>query len=126
MQLLAKAKAFVALYAWSENAPTVAQEALCMGVPVIATSEGGLQDIVTHGSTGFLITVPEHVGCERDIRSDPPAEFDRILMEAAGYLGQLDQLLPAKEIRKRSIPRYTFRRVAKGYDTIYRTILGWY
>lgn len=43
------------LPSYQENAPMVVQEAMASGLPVIASSIGGIPHQVTHGETGFLI-----------------------------------------------------------------------
>lgn len=41
---------------WQDPCPTVALEALASGTPVIASSVGGLKDIVRHGVDGYLVS----------------------------------------------------------------------
>jgi glycosyltransferase involved in cell wall biosynthesis len=41
---------------YGEGLPNVIIEALCFGLPVIATRTAGIVDILEHGKTGFLLT----------------------------------------------------------------------
>ncbi len=50
---------------WPDPCPTVAMEAMAMGLPVIAARSGGLPDIVAHGETGLLVP-PGDAGALRD------------------------------------------------------------
>jgi len=47
--------AMLALPSYMENSPNVVSEAMCAGVPVVATSVGGIPDIVIHEKTGLLV-----------------------------------------------------------------------
>lgn len=46
----------LALTSFTEGFPNVVLEALCMGVPVLATDVGGVREIITDGDTGVLVT----------------------------------------------------------------------
>ena len=66
--------AVVVLPSAQENAPMVLAEAMAMGVPVVATSVGGIPDLVIHGETGLLYPpgdVDALTGCLRLLLMDP-------------------------------------------------------
>ncbi len=58
--VLAAADLFVLASQW-EGAPLAIMEALAAGVPVVATSVGGLPNLVRHGEDGLLVP-PDHPG----------------------------------------------------------------
>ena len=47
--------AALVLPSYMETSPNAVSEAMCAGVPVIATNVGGIPDIITHGKTGLLV-----------------------------------------------------------------------
>lgn len=53
--LLLSARASVVPSRWHENQPLSVLESLAAGVPVIATTLGGLPDLVSEGQTGMLV-----------------------------------------------------------------------
>lgn len=55
MRAFRRASIALAPSIWHDPCPTVAMEALCAGVPVIASRIGGLADIVEDGSSGLLV-----------------------------------------------------------------------
>jgi len=52
--LMKKSKMLVMCSAF-ENAPMVVAEAQAVGIPVIATNVGGVESMIEHGKTGFLV-----------------------------------------------------------------------
>ena len=60
---------------WPDPCPTVVMEAMAMGRPVVASSIGGIPDIVTDGETGFLVTPAD----ERALR----VAIERLLDDSA-------------------------------------------
>ena len=53
------ASALPAVGDWVAAQPISADEAMAMGLPVIANSDGGTADQVLHGETGFLVDAEE-------------------------------------------------------------------
>ncbi len=53
--LIRSARAVAVPSVWHENQPIIVLEAFACGVPVIATTLGGLPDLVEDGSTGLLV-----------------------------------------------------------------------
>jgi glycosyltransferase involved in cell wall biosynthesis len=51
---LSRATALIVPSRWHENSPMVIREALASGVPVVASRMGGIPELVTDGSDGFL------------------------------------------------------------------------
>jgi glycosyltransferase involved in cell wall biosynthesis len=62
-----------ALSSISEGLPLVVPEAMASQLPIIATSVGGLPDIVSEGQTGLLCPVDENSlrSCLESLRNDP-------------------------------------------------------
>lgn len=50
-----------------EGLPTVAMEALALGVPVVATIHSGIPEVVRHGVTGLLSPEADPVALARNI-----------------------------------------------------------
>jgi len=87
---------------WPEPFGLVMIEAMACGTPVIAFNRGSVPEIVEPGLTGFV--VEDEMG-------------------AIGAVGQLGTL-PRAAVRTRFEERFTARRMAKDYLTIYRSLAG--
>jgi glycosyltransferase involved in cell wall biosynthesis len=93
----------------NEGTPVVAIEALAAERPVVATRVGGVPDVVTEGSDGFLVEV-----------GDTDALADR-----------LEQLARDPELRRQMgaagrehvVPRYRVERLVDDVDALYRELL---
>ncbi len=64
----------LALPSFMETSPNVVSEAMCAGLPVVATRVGGIPDMVTHGETGWLVRPGD--------AADLAAGLDRVLADA--------------------------------------------
>ncbi|MGH7857711.1 MAG: glycosyltransferase, partial [Candidatus Binatia bacterium] len=93
----------------NEGTPVSAIEAMSAGVPVVATSVGGLPDLVAHGETGLLTRAgdPEELaGAILRLRRDP-AMAERIRAVA----------------RSRVLDRFALSRLVQEMDELYRGLL---
>jgi glycosyltransferase involved in cell wall biosynthesis len=100
--LYAGALATLMLGAWPEPFGLVAIESLATGTPVIGRRAGALTETIEHGVDGFLID-------------------DLIEAElAVGRVAQLDR----SDIRRRAIERFSPRRMADEYETVYEEVIG--
>lgn len=61
-----RASVFV-LASAQENSPMVIAEAMAVGVPVVATRVGGVDSLVDHGKTGFLVNVGDAADLARRV-----------------------------------------------------------
>jgi glycosyltransferase involved in cell wall biosynthesis len=86
--------------AWPEPFGLAMIEAMACGTPVIATRTGSIPEIVEDGVTGFIVDNEE---------------------EAVRAVGQLDRIDRA-QVRRAFETRFTVRRMAEDYLTLYRAL----
>ena len=93
----------------NEGTPVSAIEALAAGRPVVATSVGGVPDVVQDGVDGFLVETGA-----TDVLADRLAQLarDEGLRERMGRAG-----------RERVLPRYAVARLVDDVDRLYRSLL---
>ncbi|HLG81006.1 MAG TPA: glycosyltransferase family 4 protein [Bradyrhizobium sp.] len=86
---------------WPEPFGLVMIEAMACGTPVIAFNRGSVPEIVEDGVTGFIVE------------------------DEIGAIGAVDRLaqLPRTSIRKRFEERFTARRMAQDYLSVYRSLI---
>jgi glycosyltransferase involved in cell wall biosynthesis len=86
---------------WPEPFGLVMIEAMACGAPVIAFNRGSVPEIVEDGLTGFIVE------------------------DEIGAVGAVDRLasLPRDRIRKRFEERFTARRMAQDYLSVYRSLM---
>ena len=68
-RLMAQASALVAPSLWAEPFGIVAVEAICRGVPVVASAPGGLAETVVHGISGLTFPAGSEDGLHRCLLS---------------------------------------------------------
>jgi glycosyltransferase involved in cell wall biosynthesis len=93
----------------NEGTPVTAIEALAAGRPVVATSVGGVPDVVRDGEDGFLVpagAVEQLADRLEQLAGDPEL---RARLGAAG--------------RARVLPRYSVERLVDDVDRLYRSLL---
>jgi glycosyltransferase involved in cell wall biosynthesis len=99
---LSGAKALLVPIDWPEPFGLVMIEAMACGTPVIAYNRGSVPEIVEDGVTGFVV---------EDEQS------------AIGAAYRLPELSRAK-VRERFEQRFTARRMAQDYLSVYRSLMG--
>jgi glycosyltransferase involved in cell wall biosynthesis len=100
-EFLSGAICLLAPSAWPEPFGLVMIEAMACGCPVIAYNRGALPEIIEDGVTGFLVDDEAHASA------------------AVAQLGTLSR----RAIRKRFEARFTARRMADDYLTLYRELI---
>jgi glycosyltransferase involved in cell wall biosynthesis len=103
-QEMKKAHCFI-LNSMIENSPCVIGEALCCGLPVIATSVGG---------------VPELVDDSNSILISPDNEDT--LVEAMEKMIKSYSVYKTAEISEKACNRFGHRSIAKEFDTLYSSL----
>lgn len=94
----------------NEGTPVVVIEALASGCPVVATSVGGVPDVVQEGVDGFLVPAGDtHAMAERLERLAGDPELRRRMGDAGR------QSMPA---------RYAVERLVDDVDQLYRSLLA--
>ena len=96
-----------ALTSANEGTPVVCIEALAAGRPVVATSVGGVADVVADGIDGFLVGAGDTNALAERLARDPE------LRTAFGEEG-----------RRRALQRYAVRRLVGDVDGLYRSLLA--
>lgn len=89
-----------------ENAPCVISEALCCGLPVIATSVGGIPEMVNE-TNGTLI----------------PVNDDDALMNAMKDMVSNYNSVKLEEISKHAIGTYSYGSISSAFDELYNSLL---
>jgi glycogen synthase len=88
---LARARAAVVPSRW-ENFPNTCIEAMCSGLPVIASRDGGMVEMIADGRTGWLAPQPGSAGLAAALRralATPPAELAAMGRAAAAAIREL-------------------------------------
>jgi glycosyltransferase involved in cell wall biosynthesis len=100
-ELISRASAVLLPSMVEETSSLVAMESAACGTPVIAFRRGAIPEVVAHGETGFLVDTPEE------------------MLEAINRLRAIDP----RACRQRAEERYSGRRMAAEYESLYRKLL---
>jgi glycogen(starch) synthase len=100
----------VVIPSWREGLPWVAMEAAQMARPIVATSVGGLPDVIVDRETGFLVDP----GDSRAI-----AEAILSLLEHPETAVQI-----GRNARLRTREFFSWTRYVDAYDELYRRLAG--
>ncbi|MFC3807813.1 glycosyltransferase family 4 protein [Terrabacter sp. MAHUQ-38] len=101
-RLLAGARCLVFPVCWDEPFGLVMTEAMACGTPVVAFARGAVPEVVAHGRTGFVV--------------DRPHELAPAILRT----GELD----AAECRAWVGEHFSLDVMGRGYERVYRTVLG--
>jgi glycosyltransferase involved in cell wall biosynthesis len=101
-RLLAGARCLVFPVCWDEPFGLVMTEAMACGTPVVALARGAVPEVVAHGRTGFVVDRPD---------------------ELAAAILRTHELDPA-ECRAWVGERFSLEAMSRGYERVYRTVLG--
>ncbi len=108
VRLLAASDIFV-LPSYREGIPRVLLEAASMGLPLVSTQAPGCEEVVSHGSNGFLVPIRSAERLAKAIMSLAEDPETRRRMGAAS--------------RRRAVTEFDIHVIAKTLDTHYRRLL---
>jgi Glycosyl transferases group 1 len=94
---------------WTEPFGRVVIEGMAMGIPVIATTEGGPAEIIEHGETGLLV---------------PPREPDLWAEEAERLLAAPQRRAALAARARERAAEYAVERHVERLLAVYREVLG--
>lgn len=101
-ELFAGARGFLFPVLWPEPFGLVMLEALATGTPVVALRDGAVEEVVDHGSTGFV--------CE-DVED---------MIAAVGRLHEIDAAVCRSTVEE----RFSVERMLSCYERVYRSVLS--
>lgn len=109
-ELIAALDQFILPSTKNEATSQVIPQAMLMGIPVIASTAGGLTEVVEHNRTGLLVPP-----------SDPFAVKKAIL---ANYLDPDKAKAMAAAAREQALQKWTFSVMIQKTEDVYRAVLG--
>jgi len=123
VQILSHARVFVCPSVY-EPFGIVNLEAMACGAPVIASSVGGIPEVVVEGETGFLVSFAGD-GTAKNEPADPDA-FARALAARIGELvADADLARRLGEAgRQRVVERFSWSAIAERTAELYRSLVG--
>jgi glycosyltransferase involved in cell wall biosynthesis len=93
-----------------EGLPLAILEAWAAGLAVVASSVGGVPDLIEHGRNGLLF---------------PPGDEDALVGQLSEFLGDPARAARVgEEARREAVERYDLSRMAGDYDRHYRELVG--
>jgi glycosyltransferase involved in cell wall biosynthesis len=94
-----------------EGAPQSLLQAMAMGIPIISTFTGGIEELIRNGQTGILV---------------PPIDV-RALGEAIirVYQNRKESLKMASKARELVLNNFTVKKMTDETEKIYKQLLGW-
>jgi glycosyltransferase involved in cell wall biosynthesis len=93
-----------------EAFPNGVMEAMAAEIPVIASAVGGIPELVEHGRNGLLVPPGDDAG------------LADALLSVLGDRGRADELAAAG--RRTIEQRYSFDRMVRDFETLYRETLA--
>jgi len=116
---LGNAKALLFPILWEEPFGMVMIEAMACGTPVIAYNHGSVSEIVVDGLTGFIID-PDNEDRPNKGKWVIKKQGVEGLVEAIRRIGELNR----NACRKHVEANFTVEMMVRGYELIYKKILG--
>lgn len=104
----------VAIPSYSEGSPNVLLEAMAWGVPVVATSVGGIPEMVTHGETALLVPPSQ---------AEPMASAIDLLLSNANLAANLARQARAT-VESSYSPEHRVRALLRIYDDVHQAATG--
>jgi glycosyltransferase involved in cell wall biosynthesis len=93
----------------SEGLPTSLIEAMALGTVVVATSVGGVPEVVRNGANGLLT---------------PPGLPEQMAQSVEILLNNAELAANLRKEAIESVRTYSWRRIAETYQTIYQEIIA--
>ena len=95
-----------------EGIPLVISEALAMGVPVISTNVGAIDEIIDHNINGYLV----------DINKDVTEQFSSKILNL--IKNERKYLELSKKTRKTILPEYSYKTMGNKYKEIFNKCIN--